>query len=81
MIEFEKCQICYITTNQLIKHRCRRCSKTGLICKSCLRAGGQKRHIATVTQTKANVTWSTGCCVDCNKAEIRDIKLGQLGIL
>jgi len=85
MIQFEKCQICNITTNQFITHRCRKCIKTGVVCKSCVAAGGSKRHLADngnlrMGGTTTQYTWSTGCCVDCDKAEIRDKKLEELGI-
>ena len=87
MIQFEKCQICNITTNQFIQHRCRKCNKTGIVCKSCVAAGGTKRHVASGggssrmggTRLTSHV-WSTGCCVDCDKAELRDKKLEQLGL-
>lgn len=77
------CYICSTQTNLFIQHRCRRCNKTGFICKSCVSNDGYERHVADFGGKISGVeswVWSTGYCVDCDKKEIRDEKLKKLGI-
>jgi len=81
-MKFEKCEICNIETNRFVKHKCRRCSKNGVICSNCyINLSSSKRHIQTVTDLdKLERHWSSGFCTDCDKAEIRDKKLESIGI-